>query len=87
MLKETFSIYMYCRMFRYLDPFGSTVQYLDAAFRNVYHGGLVILTSTDVAALYGKCPLVTSRNYGAYTVRTDYTKEMAVRIVLAEAAR
>lgn len=30
---------------------------------------------------------MTKRNYSAYTVRTDYTKEMAVRILLAEAAR
>ena len=27
------------------------------------------------------------RNYGAYSVKTDYTKELAVRILLAAAAR
>ncbi len=27
------------------------------------------------------------RNYGAYTLKTDYTKELAARILLAAAAR
>ena len=27
------------------------------------------------------------RNYGAYSVKTDYTKELAARILLAAAAR
>ena len=78
---------MYSVFFRHLDPFGSPVQYLDAAFRNIYHGGMLVITATDVAALFGKCPVVTERNYSAHSRRTDYTKEVAVRILLAEAAR
>ena len=70
-----------------MDPFGTSVQYLDAAFRNIYHGGMLVLTATDVASLYGKCHDVTLRNYSAHTRRTDYTKEVAVRILLAETAR
>ena len=60
---------------------------MDAAFRNVFHGGVIILTSTDVAALYGKAADVTLRNYGAITTRTVYTREIAARLVLAVAAQ
>ena len=45
------------------------------------------MTSTDVASLYGKCPQVTLRNYGAHTTKNDYMKEMAVRVVIGAAAR
>ena len=73
--------------FSHLDPFGSTVQYLDATFRNAYHGAIIVLVSTDIASLYGKAPDVMVRNYGAHNVRTDYTKEVAARVVLAVAAQ
>ena len=46
-----------------------------------------MLTSTDVAALYGKCTQVTLRNYGAYTTKVDYMKEVAARVVIAAAVR
>ena len=71
----------------HLDPYGTTVQFLDAAFRNIYNTGVMVITSTDIASLYGKCPQVTLRNYSAYTLKTDYNKEVAARIVLAVAAR
>ena len=60
---------------------------MDAAFRNVYNGGMVIITATDVASLYGTCPAPARRNYGANVVRTDYFKEFAVRIIAAAVAR
>lgn len=71
-----------------LDPFGSTVQYLDAAFHNVYSGGVVVVTATDVASLYGKCARTLLRHYGARTVQgVDWRKELAVRILLAAVTR
>lgn len=73
--------------YRHLDPFGTTIQFLDGAFRNIYNGGVLVLTSTDIAALYGKCKEVLWRNYSARCARSDYTKEMAVRIVISAAAR
>ena len=63
------------------------MNYLDAAFRNIYNKGLMVITSTDVSAIYGKCPQVTQRSYGAYTQKNDYYKEMAARVVLAAVAR
>lgn len=73
--------------FIHLDPFGSTVQHLDAAFRNVRHGGIVVLTSTDTGSLFGKVPTVAKRNYDAFVIKTEYFRELAARMVLAAAAR
>ncbi len=81
--RSTFTFVYYS----HLDPYGTTVQYLDAALRNIYNGGVLVVTSTDIASLYGKVPQVTMRNYGAYTVKTDYTKEVAARLVLAAVTR
>merc|ERR1712142_1011149 len=73
--------------FIHLDPFGSTVQHLDAAFRNIRHGGVVVLTSTDTGSLFGKVPTVAKRNYDAFVTKTEYFRELAARMVLAAAAR
>ena len=60
---------------------------MDAAFRNVYKGGIVIVTATDVASLYGLCPAPARRNYGVSIVRTDYFKELAARVIASAVAR
>jgi len=73
--------------FIHLDPFGSTVQHLDAAFKNVRQGGLVVLTSTDTGSLFGKVPSVAKRNYDAFVVKTEYFRELAARMVLGAAAK
>lgn len=73
--------------FIFLDCYGSSVHYLDAAFRNVPKYGILAITSTDDAALYGKAADVTLRNYGGYVVKTSYAKELAARLVLASVVR
>lgn len=72
---------------RHLDPFGTAVNYLDAAFRNVRNLGIVSVTSTDTGSLYSKAPNVTLRHYGCQIVRTEYYKELAARMVVAAVAR
>jgi len=71
----------------HLDPFGSLTNFTDAAFHNVFNGGVVIVSATDVASLYGTCPAPALRNYGARIVRTHFFKEMAVRVVISALAR
>ncbi|XP_059197913.1 TRMT1-like protein isoform X2 [Centropristis striata] len=71
----------------HLDPFGTAVNYLDAAFRNVRNLGIISVTSTDTGSLYAKSPNVTLRHYGCHIVRTEYYKELAARMVLATVAR
>ncbi|KAM8889704.1 TRMT1-like protein [Synchiropus picturatus] len=83
------NVVMHLRPFDYihLDPFGSAVNYLDAAFRNVRNLGIVSVTSTDTGSLYAKSPNVTLRHYGCHMVRTEYYRELAARVVLASVAR
>lgn len=71
----------------HLDPFGSSVNYLDAAFRNVRNLGIVSVTSTDTSSLYSKAQHVAQRHYGCNIVRTEYYKELAARMVVAAVAR
>ncbi|KAG7217540.1 hypothetical protein INR49_021395 [Caranx melampygus] len=83
------NVMMHLRPFDYihLDPFGTAVNYLDAAFRNVRNLGIVSVTSTDTGSLYAKSPNVTLRHYGCHIVRTEYYKELAARMVVATVAR
>ncbi|NXR14198.1 TRM1L protein, partial [Semnornis frantzii] len=83
------NVIMHLRSFDFihLDPFGTTVNYLDSAFRNVRNLGIVSLTSTDTSSLYAKAQHVALRHYGSHIVRTEYYKELAARIVIAAVAR
>uniref|UniRef100_A0A3P8UJ41 tRNA (guanine(26)-N(2))-dimethyltransferase n=1 Tax=Cynoglossus semilaevis TaxID=244447 RepID=A0A3P8UJ41_CYNSE len=83
------NVIMHLRPFDYihLDPFGTAVNYLDAAFRNVRNLGIVSVTSTDTSSLYSKYPNVTLRHYGCNIVRTEYYKELAARMVVTSVAR
>uniref|UniRef100_A0A8C1CNM2 tRNA (guanine(26)-N(2))-dimethyltransferase n=1 Tax=Cyprinus carpio carpio TaxID=630221 RepID=A0A8C1CNM2_CYPCA len=88
-VKMDANVIMHLRPFDYihLDPFGTSVNYLDAAFRNVRNLGIVSVTSTDTGSLYSKSLNVTLRHYGCQIVRTEYYRELAARMVLASVAR
>ncbi|XP_072244938.1 TRMT1-like protein isoform X1 [Leuresthes tenuis] len=88
-VKMDANVIMHLRPFDYihLDPFGTAVNYLDAAFRNVRNLGIISVTSTDTGSLYAKSPNVTLRHYGCHIVRTEYYKELAARMVVATVAR
>uniref|UniRef100_UPI0037E734ED TRMT1-like protein isoform X1 n=1 Tax=Semicossyphus pulcher TaxID=241346 RepID=UPI0037E734ED len=83
------NVIMHLRPFDYihLDPYGTAVNYLDAAFRNIRNLGIISVTSTDTGSLYSKSPNVTLRHYGCHIVRTEYYKELAARMVVATVAR
>uniref|UniRef100_A0A4W3KDG9 tRNA (guanine(27)-N(2))-dimethyltransferase n=1 Tax=Callorhinchus milii TaxID=7868 RepID=A0A4W3KDG9_CALMI len=83
------NVLMHLRAFDFihLDPFGTAVNYVGAAFRNVRNLGIVSVTSTDVSSLYCKALNVTMRHYGCNIVRTEYYKEMAARMIIASVAR
>ncbi|NWQ71269.1 TRM1L protein, partial [Neopipo cinnamomea] len=83
------NVIMHLRSFDFihLDPFGTSVNYLDSAFRNVRNLGIVSLTSTDISSLYAKAQHVALRHYGCNIVRTEYYKELAARIVIAAVTR
>ncbi|NXB67624.1 TRM1L protein, partial [Struthidea cinerea] len=83
------NVIMHLRSFDFihLDPFGTSVNYLDSAFRNVRNLGIVSLTSTDISSLYAKAQHVALRHYGCNIVRTEYYKELAARAVIAAVTR
>ncbi|XP_071967882.1 TRMT1-like protein isoform X3 [Engystomops pustulosus] len=83
------NVLMHLRSFDFihLDPFGTSVNYLDAAFRNIRNLGIVSVTSTDTSSLYAKTVHVAKRHYGCNIIRTEYYRELAARVVLSAVAR
>jgi tRNA (guanine26-N2/guanine27-N2)-dimethyltransferase len=64
-----------------VDPFGSSVPYLDSAIRALHSGGFLALTATDMAPLCGVHPRACIRKYGGKPLRTGYCQELAVRLL------
>ena len=71
------------RRFDYIeiDPFGSPLEFLDAALQSVTHKGVIAVTATDAAALCGTYPKTGLRKYHAFTKRSPLMHEHAVRIL------
>jgi len=70
-----------------IDPFGTPVQYIQAALSAVSDGGMVSLTATDTAVLCGVYPRVALRRYGASTLNNAFHHETAVRVLLGHCRR
>jgi tRNA (guanine26-N2/guanine27-N2)-dimethyltransferase len=70
-----------------IDPFGSPSEFLDSAVRATRDGGVVALTATDMAPLCGVSPTACLRKYGGKPLRTSYTHEVALRLVVGAAVR
>lgn len=64
-----------------VDPFGSPVPYLNSALRAIKNGGLLCVTATDTAVLCGVHFKACIRRYGAKPLKTEYSHELAVRIL------
>ena len=69
-----------------LDPFGSPNPYLDSAIRScITKDGIIAMTATDTAVLYGSYRKACIRNYDAIPLAGD--KELAVRLLIGYAIR
>ncbi|UXI15840.1 WD-repeat protein [Sarcoptes scabiei] len=66
-----------------LDPYGSPIQFLDAAIQTIEDGGLLMITSTDMAVLCGNQPGACYAKYASYPIRAKFCHEMALRILIA----
>ncbi|MEM2433435.1 MAG: tRNA (guanine(10)-N(2))-dimethyltransferase [Candidatus Bathyarchaeia archaeon] len=64
-----------------IDPFGSPVPYIDSAIRALRDGGMLALTATDLAPLCGVYPKVALRKYGGLSLKTEYSHEIAIRLL------
>ena len=72
-----------------LDPFGTPVGFMDTCFRAVKHGGVLSITATDTANLFGVHKRAARMLYGVNIFKTGFMRELGVRVLLkavAEAA-
>jgi tRNA (guanine26-N2/guanine27-N2)-dimethyltransferase len=70
-----------------IDPFGSPSEFLDSTVRATRDGGVIALTATDMAPLCGVSPTSCLRKYGGRPLRTAYTHEVALRLLVGAAVR
>jgi tRNA (guanine26-N2/guanine27-N2)-dimethyltransferase len=68
-----------------LDPFGTPIPFVDAAFANAR--SLVCVTATDTAPLCGAHQRSGIRKYAALPQNTDYHPEMGLRVLLSALVR
>ena len=65
-----------------LDPFGSPVNFLDAAIQGLSRMAFLEVTATDTAALTGSSASSQQRRYGAKGIVDSYAHDDAVRVLL-----
>ena len=66
-----------------LDPFGSPSPHLDCVLRAVNDKGMISITATDTAVLCGVYPKVCYRRYHGYPIRSEYTNEIGIRLLIS----
>ncbi|GFO04705.1 tRNA (guanine(26)-n(2))-dimethyltransferase [Plakobranchus ocellatus] len=72
--------------FIYLVPHKSNSSCLEPAFHSLSIGGVLCLVVPDLS-VFARAPHVVRRTFSSQVIKTEYLKEMAARVVLAEAAR
>ncbi|KAH8876389.1 hypothetical protein KSF78_0004941 [Schistosoma japonicum] len=65
-----------------IDPFGTASPFLDSAVQCLHGGGLLCVTSTDMAVLCGSTPGTSMGKYGGIAIKTGSTHEVGLRILL-----
>jgi len=70
-----------------IDPFGTPIPFLDATFRVIKNGGMVSVTATDLAPLLGAKANACLRKYQAISIKTPFSREIAVRILVGYICR
>ncbi|MFT4326354.1 MAG: hypothetical protein ACMXYK_02535 [Candidatus Woesearchaeota archaeon] len=65
-----------------IDPFGSSISFIDSAIPNLRNNGILAITNTDTAALCGSYPDVTKRRYTANPFNYEIRQEFGLRILI-----
>lgn len=65
-----------------IDPFGSPREFFDSAIRALKPPALLCLTATDMPVLVGIRRRACIKRYAAVPLKTEYSHELAVRILL-----
>ncbi len=64
-----------------LDPFGSPSPFMDSAVRALSNHGILALTATDTSPLCGVEPNACLRKYAGRPLRSEYSHEVALRLI------
>ncbi|MEZ0345409.1 MAG: tRNA (guanine(10)-N(2))-dimethyltransferase [Infirmifilum sp.] len=70
-----------------LDPFGTPAPFVHPALKALRHKGLLCVTATDLPPLLGIYPRACMRKYFSLSFKSEFSREMAVRILLYFVAR
>jgi tRNA (guanine26-N2/guanine27-N2)-dimethyltransferase len=65
-----------------IDPYGSPSPFLENAFRSLNNRGMLAGTATDTAPLCGVNPAACIRTYQGRPLRTEYCRELGIRLIL-----
>ena len=65
-----------------IDPFGSPVRYLRNVGYSLGKNSILGVTATDSGALAGKFAKACFRRYGVFVGKTDFPKELGVRVLI-----
>ena len=66
-----------------IDPFGTPNLYIDSALKAIKKDkGLLCITATDTAVLFGVKPMACIRKYMSKPLHTEYCKEIGARILV-----
>ncbi|MBU0623643.1 MAG: tRNA (guanine(26)-N(2))-dimethyltransferase [Candidatus Thermoplasmatota archaeon] len=70
-----------------IDPFGTPVDFIDSAVQSCRNNGVIAITATDTAPLYGTYPKTCFRRYGSTSARSPFAHETGLRILIGFVVR
>jgi tRNA (guanine26-N2/guanine27-N2)-dimethyltransferase len=65
-----------------IDPFGTPNIFIEPALRAVQLRGLIGITATDTAVIFGVKPTACARKYNLRSLRSSFLKEVGLRLLL-----
>lgn len=70
-----------------VDPFGTPIDFVNSAVQGCANGGIIAVTATDTAPLAGTYPNTCLRRYASRSMRSAFSHETALRILVGHIAR
>ena len=70
-----------------IDPFGTPVDFIDSAVQSCRNNGVIAITATDTAPLYGTYPKTCMRRYGSLSAKSPFAHETGLRILIGFVVR
>ncbi len=64
-----------------IDPFGSPINFISQAIPRLAKDGILAVTATDTAPLFGVYPWTCFRKYGSFSLKTKFSHEIGIRIL------